>query len=198
MTKQQLISQKFAVARANTAAETQKILVSVAKREHANVMKADPQPASFERFVDGSKGALEESVSEFGNITYVYARINEIVNYIMDTLFDLSPVLSGEYRQSHTIFLNGVAVTNLEAWKPNDVVTITNPMPYARKIEFGHMSMRVSGTTKIYERVRRRAKRRFGNIAKITFTHQQLSGVAVSHARGKPDYRFPAIRIFEG
>ena len=61
----------------------------------------------FTRNVDGREGASEESVRPDGVITYIYPRLDAVVQFAMEVLFDLSPVLSGEYRNSHTLFVDG-------------------------------------------------------------------------------------------
>lgn len=193
------ISQSFAVARQKTAEATQRILVETAKREHARVMAADPRPARFTRTVDGREGAPEASVKPAGVINYTYPRLELVVQYALEVLFDLSPVLSGEYRNSHTIFVGGRAVRNLAGWDGTGEITISNSVPYARKIELGVMTMRVPGTTQIYTKAVNRVLKRFGNVAGIYFEWVPLAGggIASGRAGNKSDLRFPAMVITE-
>ena len=113
----------------------------------------------------------------------------------METLYDLSPVLTGEYRNSHTLFLNGVAVPNLKDYRAGDRVMISNVLPYSRKIELGVMTMRVPGTDQVYEQAAAKVARRYGNIATAFFTFTGIVGGA--NVKGlvgnKADNRFPAI-----
>jgi hypothetical protein len=102
----------------------------------------------------------------------------------MQTLFDLSPVLSGEYRNGHRIFLNGFAADNLKNWKPGDDVSITNTLPYARKIEMGSMTMRVPGTDQVYAQALKIVRARYGNVADVSFTFRGVvDGSQVNQAR---------------
>lgn len=192
-------SMSFDVARRATAEATQRAIVRTAKRLHGEVMRTDPRPVRFTRIVDGQMGAREESVRPDGVITYIYPRLDAVVQYAMEVLFDLSPVLSGQYRKSHTIFAGGAAVPDLKNWRPDDEIVITNPIPYARKIELGIMKMRVPGSAKVYSQAAKKVRARFGNVAKIGFTYRGIVGGAVSSTRAgnKPDLRYPALVITE-
>lgn len=176
MARIQSISQSFAVAQQKTLEATQKLLVATAKRKHAEVMAAEPRPTSFQRFVDGREGALEEAVKPFGVIVYRYPRIEAVVQFAMETLFDLSPVLSGDYRSGHQIFVDQAGARNLKDWRPGMEVAITNPLPYARKIELGSMKMKVPGSSAVYERARKKISARYGNQFQIKFTFRALVG----------------------
>lgn len=189
------ISRQFSVARQATAEATQRLLVSIAKREHGQVMRTPPQPRSFTRTVDGVEGAREEAVEPDGVITYVYPRLDAVVQFALETLFDLSPVLSGTYRSSHQIFLDGSPATNMATWRPGTEILISNLQPYARKIDLGVMTMRVSGTSRVYERAVRRVNARFGNSAKALYGWRSF-GVAVPDGR-KADLRYPVMIIRE-
>ena len=176
MARLRSIGLQFDAEIVRAVAASSKDLAAFAKREHGKIMRADPRPSSFRRFVDGREGAPEEAVKPFGVIEYHYQRLSEVVQFAMETLFDLSPVLSGRYRHSHTIFVNGVAVSDLKSWKPTDgEIYIVNPLPYARKIELGKQKMRVPGSDKVYQQAAQIVKRRFGNIAAVKFTYRPVS-----------------------
>jgi len=170
------IAETFRVAKSNCLTKMQAALVATAKREHARVMAADPKPASFTRTVDGHEGAREEQVRPGGVIVYRYPRLEQVAQFAMETLFDLSPVLSGEYRNSHVLLLDGAPVANLKGWKPGQEVAITNPAPYSRKIEVGKMKMRVPGSDMVYQQARRKVMSRYGNLAKVEFTYRGIVG----------------------
>lgn len=201
MARAQATAQQFNLAIAGTLAEVRKAHAAFARRAHATVMAAAPRPSGFVRYVDGAKGAPEDAVKPNGVIVYDYLRIPEVARVAMELLFERSPVLSGLYRKSHTLFLNGAAVPNLAGWRPGDQVAISNPAPYARKIEVGSMKMRVPGH--VYELVAQTLKQRFGNIANIGFTYRGLAGGpgsapgAGGGAGNKPALRYPTITISE-
>lgn len=192
MARYRPIAVQFDAAIAAAQLQTQADIAAFARREHAKVMKASPQPSSFRRFVDGREGAPEDSVKAFGVIEYHYQRLGEIVQAAMDALFDLSPVLSGDYRRAHTLFVGGVAVSNLQGWRPEsgDEVYIANPLPYARKIELGKMTMRVPGTELVYAQAQQILRRRFGNLAAIKFSFVTVvDGVLHTGRHRSPDTR---------
>lgn len=187
------MTQIFRVAAAATVEETRRILIETAKREHGAIMKAAPQPKSFVRTVDGKVNAPESAVKADGRIEYHYHRMDEFVQAAMELLFDLSPVLSGEYRNNHQIFTGGVAVTNLSQWDGRSEIIITNTMPYARKIEIGKMKMRVAETDHVYQQAQFLLSRRFANQVRIRFTYHALAGgVAASRSA---QLRYPALEI---
>ncbi|MGN6773496.1 MAG: hypothetical protein ACTHJQ_27160 [Rhizobiaceae bacterium] len=166
----------FRVAAQQTVAETRKLLIRTAKAKNAEVMSRDPRPATFTRYVDGKEGVPEEAVEPTGTIIYRYPRFELVVQYAMEMLFDLSPVLSGDYRNGHTLFLDGTPVSDLKTWRPGDEISISNPLPYSRKIEVGKMKMRVPGTDRVYQQARRKVMSRYGNMASVTFTYRALIG----------------------
>ncbi|WP_439618311.1 hypothetical protein [Shinella sp.] len=155
-------------------------------------MKTEPKPDRFTRTVDGVTGAREEAVKVNGRIVYRYPRLEEVVRAAMELLFELSPVLSGDYRLGHTILVGGAAVSDLAAWDGTGEVAITNPLPYSRKIEAGKMKMRVPGTDHVYEQAEFLLRQRFGNQARIKFTYRST---VPGKAGNKSANRFPALEI---
>lgn len=172
------------ILKQDTEKLTQQLIVSTAKREHAAIMGDEPRPTSFIRIVDGMVGAAEERVKPDGVIIYQYQRIAEVVQFAMETLFDLSPVLTGAYRNAHQMMLNGMVVANLANWRSGDEVTITNTLPYSRKIEVGKMKMKVSGSAEVYQQARRKIAARFGNVVSVQFTFRAvIDGAGVNQAK---------------
>lgn len=178
-------SELIRVAAQRTLEETHQILVATAKREHARVMNTAPKPMSFERYVDGAFGAPEESVRPDGVITYLYPRIDEVVEIAMALLSEYSPVLTGAYRSSHTLYVGGVAAADLDGATTGDEIFIANPLPYSRKIELGRMTMRVSGTTEVYARAASALRGRFGNVASIKMSFRPTPAGPIVPYRGR-------------
>lgn len=174
MARLQTVRSEIAVMAARTLGELRERHAAIARREHRRIMLASPQPAGFERFVDGRLGAPEESVKAHGLIVYHYSRMAEVVQYAMNVLFDLSPVLSGDYRNAHRLFLDGAAVSDLQGWEAGHEVAITNTVPYARKIEVGRMKMRVPGSGMVYQQALRKVAARYGNLVKVSFTYRAI------------------------
>lgn len=186
-------------------AQCREDVIAFAKAENAKVLRAPPRPSSFEQYVDGRKGAPVESMRRFGVVEFHYFRIAEVVEAAMQALFDLSPVDSGDYRNSHMIFVNGAAVRNLASWSPNGdtEVVIANPLIYSRKIELGLMKMRVSGTERVYAQAVQRVRRQYGNIANVRATFVRVTDIPASSGMSRreirsaeADARRPAMRIW--
>lgn len=192
------VSELVRVLKQEDVKATKAFIVTTAKREHARVMADEPAPSSFVRFVDGMQGAPEESVRADGRIVYQYSRTEEVVKFALATLRELSPVLSGAYKDAHEIFLNGRPVVDVSEYRAGDDVMITNLLPYSRKIEVGTMKMRVAGTSKVYQQARRIVMNRFGNSASIEFTYRaNISGRAVDQAKTATKKRKAAAGSFE-
>lgn len=102
--------------------------------------------------------------------------MQQLVDFALKTLRERSPVGSagdkhpGLYRDSHLVFLDGQVVTdgNVGAFKAGDQINISNPMPYARKIESGHGKMQVPGH--VYEDAPQIVAGRYCNQASVKFT----------------------------
>lgn len=188
-------TQLFRVAAKGTIEECRKALIATAKREHARIMSTDPRPKRFIRAVDGVQDAREEQVKSGGIIRYRYQRLEEVVRSAMELLFELSPVLSGEYRMAHTLFVDGVAASDLSGWDGTGTIVITNLMPYARKIEVGRMVMRIPETDHVYQQAESLLRRQHGNTANIKFSYHGIAAGARGKARN--DTRYPSLEISE-
>jgi hypothetical protein len=173
-------SQLFSIVAHDTLAATKRALVATARREHDRVMTTDPKPSTFRQFVDGREGARIEDVKPTGIVEIFYPRIEEVVQFAMEVLFDRSPVDSGDYRNAHTIFVENSAARSLKDRLPGQEITIINPLPYSRKIEVGAMTMRVPGTDHVYQQARQIVAARWGNAANIKFTFRALVGGMVA------------------
>lgn len=104
----------------------------------------DPHPVVV---VDGKTNKPIINVSPVGQIEFVArAQMKEIILATYQGLLDRSKVLTGRYKQSHFVFLNGnqvaVDLVSLEAWinsnpefKPTDLIRFVDIQPYARKLE---------------------------------------------------------------
>jgi hypothetical protein len=109
-------------------------------------------------------------------IVFRYLPMQDVVDFALQTLRDRSPVGSdrdkhpGLYRDSHMVFLNGHVVEDgdVGAWRSGDQINISNPVPYARKIEAGRGKLSVPGH--VYESAALIVAGRYGNQAAVKFT----------------------------
>jgi hypothetical protein len=122
-----------------------------------------------------------ESVEIPGPIVYRYRYLREVVEVTLEALQRASPVLSGAYVSSHTIFLNGAAVDALpEELTDGDEIFIANTVPYARRLEVGKTesgrAFVIQVEPNIYERVYDQMKDQFHNVAKLSMDYVDMSG----------------------
>lgn len=107
-------------------------------------------------------------------IVFRYMAMQDIVDFALATLRERSPVGSdddphpGLYRDSHLVFLNGQVVANVQAFKRGDQINISNPVPYARKLEIGNG--RMQAPLHVYEDAAPLIASRYGNRAAVKFT----------------------------
>ncbi len=96
-----------------------------------------------------------------------------IVEAALQILREKSPVGStgdqhpGLYRDSHLVFIDGHVVTDASGWRPGQQINISNPVPYARKIEAGGFTFSVPGH--VYEDAAQILASRFGNSVSVRF-----------------------------
>ena len=106
-----------------------------------------------------------------GIIIAEYRLVEDVLAWIMMTLRQRSPVVSGEYQKGHRLFADDVEV---DADNPPmaSQYTFFNLVPYARRLEVGKTKtgrdFLISVPNRIYERTGEDAKAKFGNVAKIT------------------------------
>jgi hypothetical protein len=165
--------------------DARKKLVSVARAGHAKIM-ADQQSRSgflpdFDAYANTPGNRNLDSVVLPGPIVYRYRYFREVVQVALDELRKASPVRSGDYVRSHTLFVNGAAVQTLPTrLSAGDRVMIANPVPYARRIEIGKTksgrNFVIQVPNRIYERVaKNKLIPKFGRVAKITFQYVELA-----------------------
>lgn len=135
--------------------------------------------------VDGARGAALETVNpRGGSIVVEWELISDVLIWIGEKLRDRSPVVSGAYRDAHTLFADGVEIPIGGQVPAAEEYVFLNPLPYARKIEIGKTkggrSFVLQVPDRIYERTAGDAKGRFGNVASIKFTYRAAQGGSIA------------------
>lgn len=132
------------------------------------------------QLVDGSLGGqLERVRPEGGRIEFRFEidMLRDVLVFALQELRSGSPVISGDYRNGFSVYVNGEAVEGVpEAFSDGDEIAISNPVPYARRIEVGMTKSGRSFVMQIKPRfIERIAKRvlipRFGKFVKIEFNY---------------------------
>lgn len=140
--------------------------------------------------VDGRNNKPIQSVSPLGQIEFTSRRnISDIVLETYNALLFRSKVLTGRYKDSHYVFLNGTQVaTNLaglDAWlksnpeiKDSDTIRFVNIQPYARKLErYGITAQR--SKTSYRETGKKKGKGGSGKFALVPNGTYQLTSRAI-------------------
>ncbi len=143
--------------------------------------------------VDGKIGAPLTSVHAGSVIFTEWELLTEVLAFISTNLNKFSPVKTGRYQKSHVLFADGVEfnldVTSLVPQIATaEEYIFVNTQPYARKIERGLSPQAPDG---VYQVVANLARRRFGKIAKITFSYRTVLG----GTGGAKSERNPAIVV---
>ena len=165
--------------------------IAEAAQQNAKVLGRVPP---YDVYVDGREGAPLTSVKPEGTIRAEFQLVNEALAWIATQLQMHSPVRTGRYAKSHELFADGVDTENPNAAPPAAEYVFLNIQPYARKIERGQSPQAPDG---VYQAVATLAQRRFGNVAKITFSYRTAIGgdIIGGRAGDRSDMRNPAIIV---
>lgn len=176
------------------------LLAAAARRAVADLVAAGRASKDYETFVDGRKGAAEESVRGTGGgvILYHFNYIGAAVQYAVLFLRARSPAPSGgtkhaPYRDSFFVSVNGKMIpwAKVEpASIPADAeVFIGNMQPYNRLIDVqlaGSKPEKYSVPAGIYDDAARAVKRQFrGTVAAKRLYNISFPGQYVLRGRGR-------------
>lgn len=144
--------------------------------------------------VDGRQGALLESVKPDGTIFGEFELVTDALSWISDMLTVHSPQRSGRYIASHTLFADGVEIEPYGNVPVAEEYVFMSTVPYARKIERGSSSQAPEG---VYQVVAVLARRRFGNVARISYGFRTALGGSIIGGRAgdRSSQRNPAIIV---
>lgn len=142
-------------------------------------------------FVDERLNAPLESVDpDRGRIVAEFDLALDVLRWIATRLRESSPVISGEYRNGHRLFADGTEIAAGADVPEVEEYAFTNLAPYARRLEVGKTksgrAFVIQVEPRIYERVAREARGRFGNIAEIGYTFRAIVNGAQINAAKMP------------
>jgi hypothetical protein len=171
--------------------EALKLLVRTARAGHARIMREQAARngvvPEWEAYANSPGNTNLDSVRFPGPIVYKYRYRREIFLVALQELYKMSPIESGRYRESHTLYIDGVPALSTAPIKPGSEVWIANPLAYARRLEIGRTTsgraFLVSVPNRIYERVAKILQTRFRNSAKITFGYITVPGAYIIKGR---------------
>ncbi len=162
-------------------------LAKFARAQLAEAIGSGAGSPMYSRFVNGREGAAEETVEAPGPILYVFAWWAPVIGFALAYARGRSPERSGRYRKSWIVLVNGREVDEDAAIPAGAEVTITNRQPYHRKIDSGHMRMRVPPG--IIEEMRSRIARRFSGAVEARATQVLIPGGYILKGKFRRGYR---------
>lgn len=156
-------------------AERARIIARAARGERDGLIRAGQASPQYRTLVDGRDNAPEESIRPGGAIIYRFNTLGQAAIFALAFARERSPALSGTYRRSWFVAVNGKAWDgNLNDVPLDAAVWVVNAAPYHRKIHTGAMQTIGRG---ICDATRQAVRTRFPNMnASIIFA--DLSGTA--------------------
>lgn len=179
--------------------QAKELLLKTAMAGHEKTMREQTARAGyapdFDAYANHPGNTDLRSVVLPGPIVFKYRYVREVVSEILKALRAASPITNGDYVRGHTIFVNGVAVPQLPArLKHGDEVMISNPVPYARRIEIGKTesgrAFVMQVPNRIYARVAQRMATRYRNSAHIEFDYVNLSDAYIGKGKLRGRYAY--------
>lgn len=150
----------------------QPALVAFARAELANAIASGEGSPNYDLFVNNAPATTEENVVLPGPIIYQFRWWSDIVLFALQTLLDLSPEASGDYKRSWIVRVDGEQVTDYKNIDGGAVVEITNDSDYHRSIVVGHKHYRIGHQN--IEEARSAVKGIYGNFIDARSTMIQL------------------------
>lgn len=151
-------------ARSARLARAARFILSQTDAQNARVLGEVPNNRTF---VDGIEGASLESVKPNGRIIREYDLVPDAISAIRFELSRTSPRLTGRYLASHTLFADGVEVSDGEQIPPAQEYQFISLVPYARKLEKLY---------RVYQQAAESASRRYGNSVRVRFGFRSVRG----------------------
>lgn len=163
--------------------------------------------------VDGRRGAFLESVDpDGGSIVVEFDHVGLVLVWIAQTLNNFSPVVSGEYKASHILFMDGAEIGPAEELTRSSLIAADEAAAfvfvataaYSRKLEVGKdrkgRPWAKQVPPHIVERVAKAGQARFSRVAQIRFGYTALaiaSGAVTTRERGRNRRQplFPMITV---
>lgn len=139
--------------------------------------------------VDGRRDAPLESVRPDGMIVAQFDPLRNVLEWIGEALVQASPVLTGKYQRSHVLLVDGVEHDPVAEIPAGNLYRFVNRQPYASVIEPrgpapGQSPQAPEG---VYMAVAAVAQKRFGGVAKISFSSKYFDQVT--------RYKHPSIVV---
>ncbi|CAA2142749.1 hypothetical protein [Hyphomicrobium sp. ghe19] len=150
-------------------------LAGMAKEALAEAVASGEGSPVYERYVNGVRGAAEETVIPPGPIIYVFLHWPTIIATALEELRKRVPVRSGRYARGFIVLANGRIVQRYDEIDGEAEVLIFNVEPYTRKMEVGANKT----GARHFEKARGAVQRQFKNVARCEVSYLDIqTGVA--------------------
>ena len=113
------------------------MLAKFAREELQKAIANGEASKNYEVYVNGRRGASEDSVVPPGPILYVFGSWSQVIPAALDELRRRVPTRSGRYAGSFIVLADGIRVSNYAGISIDAEVIIFNAQPYTRKMEVG-------------------------------------------------------------
>ncbi|MCW2242264.1 helix-turn-helix domain-containing protein [Azospirillum canadense] len=172
-------------------AEIQRLLVARVKEELARAL-GESQPSHVDQWIDGVKGVPIEAIAAGGVAYFRFGYSGVIAAEALNLLETASPWKSGRYAESHIVLADGSEIAGPEAIQEGQVITITNKVFYAGRIEAGKKRSGEPWSAKaplgVYRPVAEYLRRRWARFATVQFAWREFTGM-------EQGFRRPALTI---
>jgi len=139
-------------------------LANFARQDVARLQREGRAALSFTVFVDGRENASLESVRPDGRIVYRFNGLSESVAFALGFLLARSPVLSGAYRKSWFVLVDGLLWRrDFQDIPAGAEVSIVNTQPYHNRRKAG-TSRKRGAYVSIVEAARQETMKRFPGV----------------------------------
>ncbi|MDB5415104.1 MAG: hypothetical protein JWR10_3439 [Rubritepida sp.] len=127
------------IDRALPESRQRQIAADYARGVRDGLIASGRAPPHFTTAVDGREGVAEEAVRlDGGHIRYEFGSLANAVQFALDYLRERSPVLTGDYRASWMVLVNGSPWRQAVSEIPGDAeAVVVNDRPFARLLEVG-------------------------------------------------------------
>jgi hypothetical protein len=180
-------------------------LARVARAGVADLVSSGRASAVYETFVDGQKGADEDTVRPDGVIVYRFGVLGEAAAFAMAFLLERSPERSGRYRRGFWFAVDGRPVSrssfDTQRLSPDaGEVMVYNREPYSRKLDvqlIGGRRLRVMVPPGIFDDAAKAVRRRFPTVDARRLYTVNFSGMerAKTGKRAGRRLEYPALVI---
>lgn len=192
-----VLKREIGRSHAQTMAAAARAAFADAQRQNRAELGREP---AFEQIVDGRKGAALESVKPGGRIVFLFdvgaELLSDATDFAIAEFLRIAPVGKapedehpGLYRKSLLLLVNGArrdaSKGGVVRLKQDDIVALTNLVPYARKLNMPGFTAWVPNG--VFNALRQRVAAKYGHLLNVRLSLDHYPGFAVGRTRRGDD-----------